>query len=158
MKKAALFMTQRKSATNNLNKNFTKLNQGKLISKTFLPSDYTAPTSEGSNYMKLQDGENKIRILSQPIIGWVDWENNKPMRFPFDEKPAHAVDATKPIRHFWAFVVWNYTQEAIQILEITQSTVRTPLKYCAVMRIGASPISMTLRYLRWDRARTPFTP
>ena len=118
--------TQRKSTTNtNFN---TKLTQRKPMNKSFLPQDYVPPSAEGRDYPKLQDGENKIRILSQPIIGWVRLGNNKPMRFPFDEKPPHSVDPLKPIKHFWAFVVWNYTLEAIQILEIAQATVRSALE------------------------------
>ena len=87
---------------------------------SFLPQDYTSPKSF-NNYMKLQEGENKIRILSRPIIGWEDWLNNKPIRFRMSEKPAKPVDAKKPIKHFWAFVVWNYAEEQIQILHLTQA-------------------------------------
>ncbi len=93
----------------------------------FLPDDYQAPKSS-NNYMKLMDGENKIRILSAPIFGWEDWSENKPIRFRFKNKPAKSVDPKKPIRHFWAMVVWNYSEERIQILQITQATIRNNLE------------------------------
>ena len=32
------------------------------------------------------------------------------------------------IKHFWAFVVWNYNDNLIQILEITQATIQRGLK------------------------------
>lgn len=85
----------------------------------FLPQEYEVPSSNG-NYAKLEKGENRFRILSKPIIGWLDWKDKKPLRFAFNAKPEKAVDASKPIKHFWAFVVWNYKLEQIQVLEITQ--------------------------------------
>ena len=94
---------------------------------TFLPPDYQAPKSS-NNYMKLQDGENKIRILSQPIFGWEDWVENKPIRYRFNQKPAKSHDPKKPIRHFWSFIVWNYLEERIQILNITQATIRSNIE------------------------------
>jgi len=90
----------------------------------FLPQDYEAPRSGGS-YMKIQQGENKIRILTQPILGWEEWnKEKKPVRYRFDQKPDKALDSKNPPRHFWAFVVWNYQEEQIQILEVTQAGIR----------------------------------
>ncbi len=88
----------------------------------FLPKNYQAPNAS-NKYMKLEKGENKIRILSQPILGWEDWTlEQKPVRFRFDKKPAKSINAEKPVKHFWAFIVWNYIDEKIQILQITQAT------------------------------------
>jgi hypothetical protein len=33
-----------------------------------------------------------------------------------------------PIKHFWAFIVYNYAEQQIQILQITQSTIRKRLE------------------------------
>lgn len=88
----------------------------------FLPENYEAPVGN-SNYMKFQDGENKIRILSKPIIGWLDWKDKVPHRFRMDAKPEKPM-TDKPIKHFWAFLVWNYSEESIQILEVTQATIQ----------------------------------
>jgi hypothetical protein len=93
----------------------------------FLPDDYQAPKSS-NNYMKLQDGENKIRILSAPIFGWEDWLEKKPIRFRFENKPCKSQDPKKPVRHFWAFIVWNYQEERIQILQLTQATIRNNIE------------------------------
>lgn len=90
----------------------------------FLPAEYTAPTGGSHNYFKFEKGENRFRILSKPIIGWLDWADKKPLRFKFDQKPAASIDPKKPVKHFWAFVVWNYKTETLQILEITQSTIQ----------------------------------
>ena len=39
---------------------------------SFLPLTYDVPSSTG-NYFKFQDGANKVRIMSQPILGWRFW-------------------------------------------------------------------------------------
>lgn len=94
---------------------------------SFLPKDYKSP-SLTNNYMKFVEGENKIRILTPPIMGWEDWENNRPIRFKFEDKPLKSVDIKKPVRHFWAFVVFNYASEEIQILHIVQATLRKQIQ------------------------------
>lgn len=93
----------------------------------FLPTGYQAPKANNF-YMKFQEGENKFRILSQPILGWEDWQDKKPVRYKFNEKPAKSIDPKKPVKHFWAMIVWNYMAEEIQILHITQSTLRKSLE------------------------------
>lgn len=93
----------------------------------FLPEGYEVQKS-GGNYMKFKGGENKIRILSKPIIGWLDWQDKKPLRFRMKDKPSKPVDPAKAIKHFWAMVVWNYNESQVQILEITQSSIQTAIK------------------------------
>ena len=93
----------------------------------FLPEDYISPKSTGY-YMKIEDGENKIRILSRPVVGWEDWCEKKPVRFKYNEKPQKPFDAEKPIKHFWAMIVWNYVDEEIQILHITQASIRKAIE------------------------------
>jgi len=95
----------------------------------FLPDDYQAPKPTSQLYLKLQDGENRIRILSRPIFGWEDWNvDKKPVRYKMSEKPAKPFDPAKPMKHFWAFIVWNVNEEQIQIMQITQSTIRSSLE------------------------------
>jgi len=93
----------------------------------FLPENYETPKSN-NYYLKLQDGENRIRILSQPIVGWEDWMNNKPIRFRMNEKPLRPFDPKKPIRHFWSFIVYNYAEEQIQVMHVTQAIIRKSLE------------------------------
>ncbi len=90
---------------------------------SFLPENYESPKQSGQ-YMKLADGDNRIRILTRPVMGWEDWQDKSPVRFAFDNKPLKSIDPKKPIRHFWAFVVYNYNEQKIQILNITQATIR----------------------------------
>ncbi len=100
---------------------------------TFLPEDYKLPDSSG--YMKFHDGENTFRILSSAIIGYEYWTgNNKPVRSrkPFGGIPVdirfEKDGLPSKIKHFWAFAVYNYDTKAIQILEITQSTIQGGIK------------------------------
>lgn len=111
----------------------------------FLPSDYKEPVM--SNYMSFEQGENKFRVLSKPIIGWEYWvdvfengkqvfQNGKPKRTPVRVRQLNEVpmefqnspDRQKQPKHFWAMVVWNYGAERIQVLEITQKRIRESLK------------------------------
>jgi len=100
---------------------------------SFLPSSYKVPVSSG-NYFKLQDGENTFRVLSSAIIGWEYWTTvNKPVRNKekFNDIPEDikiGKDGKISIKHFWAFVVWDYQDKAIKILEITQQTIQKPIK------------------------------
>lgn len=94
---------------------------------SFLPSDYKSPSST-NYYVKLQEGENRIRILTRPILGWEDWIDGKPVRYEFDKKPLHSHDEKKPLRHFWSFVVFNYNEERIQIMHVTQNTIRKSIE------------------------------
>ena len=98
-----------------------------MTANDFLPSDYTQPTPP-SQYMKFKEGENKFRILSKPIIGWEDWTpEKKPIRFPMENKPDHPIVPKKAIKHFWAMIVYNYQEKAINILEITQATIQAAI-------------------------------
>jgi len=96
----------------------------------FLPKNYKAPLSAGG-YMKLQDGENIFRILSSAITGYSYWTTeNKPVRGkePFITIPSNIRlkddGFPTPIKHFWAFVVWNYNSGALEIMEITQTSIQ----------------------------------
>ena len=41
-----------------------------------------------------------------------------------NNKPAHPISPDRSMKHFWAFVVWNYEAKELQILEITQSSIQ----------------------------------
>jgi hypothetical protein len=112
----------------------------------FLPPDYDVPTM--SNWMKFEDGENRFRILSTPIIGWEDWDDKKPIRFHMDSKPDEPIDFEKPIKHFWAMVVWNYNKNKLQVLEITQNGVQKKLKALAKDADWGPPFDYDIKVTR----------
>ena len=90
---------------------------------TFLPENYKTP--DNSDYMKFKDGENTFRVLSSAIVGFEYFnKDNKPVRSrePFKETPGIKDDGK--VKHFWAFVIWNYEAEKIQLLEVPQATIQ----------------------------------
>lgn len=99
----------------------------------FLPAGYEVPASP-SNYFKLQDGENTFRVLSSAVVGFEYWNTeNKPIRLkempdgmPSDIRVDKGV--VSKIKPFWAFVVWNYQTKQIQILQLNQKSIMTPIK------------------------------
>lgn len=100
----------------------------------FLPNDYTpASTSE---FTKLVEGDNKVRILSTPLIGRLWWmspegelrekgnvqKGDKPSRVSYtDELPKDIIELQT--KEFWMMKVWDYRARAVTILEITQQTI-----------------------------------
>lgn len=111
----------------------------------FLPTNYEVPQS-GGNYMKFKDGENRFRIMSSPILGWEIWKDmpdggRKPLRQEMS-KPftINEVDDPTQIKHFWAMVVYNYQEESMQILEITQKGIQKALRALSADADWGSPV------------------
>lgn len=96
---------------------------------SFLPKDYKAP-SGSSDFMKLEEGVNRFRIMSEAEIGWEGWKDNKPFRrkgaeqnITPDEVDTDEKYGKPKISHFWAFKVFDFADKKVKILEITQKTV-----------------------------------
>ena len=119
----------------------------KETTMNFLPANYQAPKS-ASFYMKLQDGENRIRILSKPIVGWLDWQDKKPVRYRMENKPAKPFNPEIPLRHFWAFIVFNHAAEEIQILEITQATIRKTIESLCNDKDWGAPFGYDIKIVK----------
>ena len=97
--------------------------------------------SQVGNYMKFEEGENRIRILEKPITGYVYWEDAEGNLVPKNEM---AGKGGKPVRvkswegltnaqrgamkGFAAMVVWNYQAEKVQILEVKQVGIMNALE------------------------------
>ena len=111
----------------------------------FKPKDFDK--AQIGNYMKFEDGENKIRILDTPITGYVYWEDaagnrvgrneqagkgGKPVRTPdfsgFDN------DKRGAMRGFTAMKVWNYNASKVQILEIKQVHIINALEVLSISK------------------------
>ena len=93
----------------------------------FFKKDYKVPVT--SNYLKLTEGSHKFRILSSAITGYSYFTNdNKPVRSPepFDETPNIKKDGK--VNHFWAFIVYNYQAEKLQILDVSQKSIQGQMK------------------------------
>ena len=98
--------------------------------------------------MKLQQGENKLRILSKPIIGWLDWKDKVPHRFTYKAKPEKPFDPSKPIKHFWAMIVFDYSDSQVKILEITQQTIQKTIQDLAANEDWGSPSEYDIKITR----------
>lgn len=107
----------------------------------FLPQGYKEPNT--NKYMKFVDGQNTFRVLSKAIVGNEFWKEiekedgtigRTPIRRRMSEQINNDEIGTKKDgspdfpKHFWAFVVYNWNDDAIQILEITQSGIRLAIK------------------------------
>jgi len=99
----------------------------------FFPANYKVPKPP-SDYMKLEDGANKFRFLSEPLLGYMYWtKDKKPVRQsePFEGIPEDAQlndEGKFRPKHFWAVVVWNFNESRVQILELTQATIQEPIR------------------------------
>ena len=115
------------------------------MTKEFLPEGYTVPQSSGQ-YMKLQDGENKILPLDSIIKGFEYWTNeNKPVRseeYPKETPDIRLDKDDNPtrIKHFWAFPVWNSAEKKVQVLEITQKSIMGAIQALARSEDWGNPI------------------
>lgn len=111
-----------------------------VTESAFLPVNYEVPTS--SRYMKFEDGANDFRVLGSAIVGYEYWKTNKdgsrkPVRvrpnvnIPISELEENPQTGELEMpRHFWAFPVWNYKDQRVQILHITQKSIqRSMLTY-----------------------------
>lgn len=94
-----------------------------------LPKDYKVPVT-GGNYMRLEPGENQFRVLDSAVVGWEAWTmDRKPVRFKMEDKPDDTSEYKDGrLKHFWAFPVWNYKANSIQVLELTQSTIQQAIE------------------------------
>jgi len=111
---------------------------------SFLPEGYEVPTSS-TGYMKLSQGENKFRILSSAMLGVEIWTtDNKPVRFRPDEKFPMKPEYRDSPKHFWAFIVWNYKEERLQILELTQKTIMNAINSLTRNQKWGSPFDYDL--------------
>lgn len=97
---------------------------------SFLPENYDLPKS-ASSYTKFDQGKTKIRIISNSIVGTLVWNNGKPYRFRQEEEvTVHPDRAGDKPRHFWAFVVYNYNSNQVEILEVTQKSLQLAIMDC----------------------------
>lgn len=86
----------------------------------FLDENYEVPVS-GGGFTKLEPGENRLRILSSPLLMWLEWRDGKPTRHAFkglDSKPKKGEGQKDSVKHAWGLIVWNYKTESIEVLEL----------------------------------------
>lgn len=113
----------------------------------FMPNDVDK-LEKPSNYFRFEVGANKFRPLDSMITGWEGWKTHpdgskKPVRFRTDAKiPMDSVDDPHEVKPFFAFPVWNYKHEVIQILEITQKGIQKSIKALVRNKDWGSPVGV----------------
>jgi len=112
---------------------------------SFLPKNYEQPVAT-SKYYKFQPGDNKFRILSDAIVGYIDWDNKKPIRT--EEKPEKSFNPARPFKHFWTFVIWSYKEKAIKILEVTQATIQSAIMHLTTDENWGDPKGFDLNVIK----------
>jgi len=109
-------------------KSLKELLKNKIMETDFLPKDYELPESP-SNYARFQDGINRFRILGSAITGYEYFNtDNKPVRSKEAFESTPDLKKNGKVKVFWAFPVFNYQTETIQILELTQKTIMNAIK------------------------------
>lgn len=91
-----------------------------MSTDAFIPENYEAPTG-GGGFTKLESGDNRMRILSSPLMLWIAWADGKPSRTKFiskDNKPAKGAGEKDSVRHGWGLIIWNYNTESIEVFEL----------------------------------------
>lgn len=66
--------------------------------------------------------------MAKPITGYVYWTvDKKPIRSSDFPETVKDIRGEEKIKHFWAFPIWNYKAQKLQIYEITQVTIQKPI-------------------------------
>jgi len=90
-----------------------------------LPSNYEVPDSGGAgHFVKLEPGENRFRVLSEPTTGYVVWEDRKPTRY---KDMSDVPEGSEDVKHFWFLPVWMHG--SVKFLEMAQKTVIRDLAF-----------------------------
>jgi hypothetical protein len=110
-----------------------------------LPTGYDIEQVGSSNgqsiFMKLQNGDNKFRILglrliyrtwgadNKPILyrAVVDGKQQEPVRLPFCGRQFDKFGKQEKWKHVWFCLVWSYLDQDLKVLEIPQATIQKTL-------------------------------
>lgn len=113
-------------------------------------------SSGGGKYMKLTQGANQFRIVGsfgdgtniQGMLGWGEDEEGKrkPYRWKVGEEAPRKF-AENP-KQFFALLVWNYDEECLQVLELTQAKLRTEIVTLAKDEDWGDPRKYDLKIVR----------
>lgn len=99
------------------------------MENSFIPQGYEQPKS-GGGFTKLEDGNNKFRVVSDALLMWLEWRDGKPIRHRFTqgvEKPAKGAGQKDSVKHAWGLVVYNYKTKQIEICELDKQAVISSL-------------------------------
>lgn len=124
----------------------------------FLPENYEAPKSGGA-YFKPQQGENKLRILGNPILGNVGWKTVDGKRTPVRVRMGESLPAdVDEVKHFWALPIYDYREKSIKVWEITQATIRETIEHLSKDEDWGDPLEYGLTVTKTgEKMETKYT-
>lgn len=116
---------------------------------SFLPEGYEVPKTSKGGYFKFLKGDNTFRILSKAVVGYENWSNGKPIRFRMTDNlpPASDFDNDKH-KHFWGLVVYNYRDKAVNILQLTQSSIQNEISALSKDEDWGDPMKYDIKVTR----------
>ena len=115
----------------------------------FLPNGYTPQESDtSSKYLRIKQGDNLIRILSKPIIGYMAWKDKSPVRVKNIKESKKHQNMDGNFREFWALVVYSYDNQCICIWEFTQKTILKAIANLVNDKAWGSPLGYDLKITR----------
>lgn len=90
----------------------------------FLPNNYEAPET-GNEFYKLKKWKNKFRVVSECLVGYEHWSEEE-VNWEIKKKPNRTEKPTgeENEKHFRAFCVYDYEEERIKILVVTQKSIQ----------------------------------
>jgi hypothetical protein len=106
-----------------------------------------AVSSGSASYFKPETGDNKVRIISKPILGWVVWEededdNRTPVRTKIDDEPDKSnYEKDNQPKKFMAVVIIDHADDEVKIWEITQQSIIKAIKALAANEDWGMPFS-----------------
>lgn len=102
------------------------------MSESFLPSNYVAPASGG--FAKLEIGDNTFRIVTNPVLMWVAWNNKVVTRTPYmvngvvTPKPSVPSGEGNSVNFTWSLGVYNYKTKSVEVLDISQKGLQSGIE------------------------------
>jgi|SRR6478609_1133694 len=118
----------------------------------FIPED--AMSGGDGKFLNIKDeAENTIRIISKPVIGWVNWEEDEdekriPKRYPIDEEPEATDEENKPRKFIAVVCVDRMDDDKIKVCEITQQGIIKQLSALADNPKWGQPFSYDIAITR----------
>lgn len=95
-----------------------------------------APKETGGKYTKLQQGDNRLRIVSDVMSGWECWVDSNGSRKPIRQEEQWKANELvnlgvedKKQKQFYMAIVWNYQTESFECMLQTQKAILNGVYY-----------------------------
>lgn len=131
-------------------------------SDDFVSDDVISSGSE--SYFRPESGDNKIRVVSKPILGWLAWDededgNKKPNRSTLDNPPTLSdYEKDNQPKKFMAVLVLDHSDGLLKIWELTQQSIIKAIKALAANPDWGNPFTYDLTIgKKGEKLKTKYT-